>query len=514
MLVHEYLENSAKRLPNKTALVFQDQRLTYKQLDEKANQFAHALINAGLMKGDRVSIFLDNSSEAVVSIYGVLKAGGVFSTLSATLKTKKLEYILNNSDSSFLISHWQKDKVVSQSVENVDSLKAVIMCGKRKVESDNLNTHISFIPWDTFINSRLTTKPEIQCIDIDLANIIYTSGSTGNPKGVMMTHLNMSSAATSITQYLENHETDIILNVLPLSFDYGLYQVIMAFKFGGTLVLEKSFAYPYVVIDKLLKEKVTGFPIVPTILAIILQLKELGKYNFEKLRYITNTGAALPVNHITTLRRIFPHVQIYSMYGLTECKRVSYLPPDEIDSRPTSVGKGMPNEEVYIVNNKGERVGPGVIGELVVRGSNVMRAYWKSPEETDEVLKPGLFPGEKVLYTGDLFKMDEEGYLYFVARKDDLIKTRGERVSPKEVENTLHEIDGVTEAAVIGVPDEILGKAIKAFIVTNNGSKLAEKDIIKYCSYNLEYFMVPKYIDFVDSFIKTSSGKIDKKVLK
>ena len=143
-----------------------------------------------------------------------------------------------------------------------------------------------------------------------------------------------------------------------------------------------------------------------------------------------------------------------------------------------------------------------------------MRAYWKSPEETDEVLKPGLFPGEKVLYTGDLFQMDEEGYLYFVARKDDLIKTRGERVSPKEVENTLHEIDGVAEAAVIGVPDEILGKAIKAFIVINNGSKLAEKDIINYCSYNLESFMVPKYIDFVDSFKKTSSGKIDKKVLK
>jgi len=514
MLVHYFLENSAKRLPDKTALIFQNQRLTYKQIDEGANQLAHALIRAGFKRGDRVSIFLDNSSEAIIALFGTLKAGGVFSTLSATLKSKKLHYILNNSESSFLISQWQKNEIISKAVENVNSLKAVIMCGEVKNKSHSTNTHTNIIEWDTFIHSQPNSKPEIQCIDVDLANIIYTSGSTGNPKGVMMTHLNMATAATSITQYLENCETDIILNVLPLSFDYGLYQIIMAFKFGGTVVLEKSFAYPYVAIDKMIKEKVTGFPGVPTIFSILLQLKNLKKYNFKHLRYITNTGAALPVSHIKALREIFPHAKIYSMYGLTECKRVSYLPPEEIDKRPTSVGKGMPNEEVYIVNEKGERVGPGVVGELVVRGSNVMRGYWKAPEDTDEILKPGVYTGEKVLYTGDLFKMDEEGYLYFVARKDDLIKTRGERVSPKEIENLLHEIDGVAEAAVIGVPDEILGKAIKAFIVTNNGRKLTEKEVIKHCSHNLEYFMVPKYIEFVDSFKKTSSGKIDKKVLK
>jgi len=514
MLVHEFLENSAKRLPDKTALIFQDQRLTYKQIDERANQLAHALINAGWKKGDRVSILLDNSPEAVISLFGSLKAGGVFSTLSATLKSKKLEYILNNSESSFLVSQWQKDEIVSKAVENVKCLKAVILCGNTNKKTPHSSTKINFTEWNAFINPQQNSKPKIQCIDIDLANIIYTSGSTGNPKGVMMTHLSMASAATSITQYLKNIETDIILNVLPLSFDYGLYQIIMASMFGGTVVLEKSFAYPYVVIDKIIKEKVTGFPIVPTILAIILQLKDLKKYNFSHLRYISNTGAALPVNHIKILRDIFPNVKIYSMYGLTECKRVSYLSPEEIDKRPSSVGRGMPNEEVYIVNEKGERVGPGVVGELVVRGSNVMRGYWKSPEESDQVLKSGLYPGEKVLYTGDLFKMDDEGYLYFVARKDDLIKTRGERVSPKELENVLHEIDGVAEAAVIGVPDKILGKAIKIFIVTNGGKDLTEKEIIKFCQDNLESFMVPKYIEFIDSFKKTSSGKIDKKVLK
>ena len=354
MLVHEFLENSAKRLPDKTALIFQDQGLTYKQIDERSNQLAHALIIAGLKKGDRVSILLDNSPETVISLFGILKAGGVFSTLSPTLKTKKLEYILNNSESSFHVSHWQKGEIVSKAVENISSLKTVIMCGKSNKKNHSSFAKINFIEWNDFLNDQPLSKPEIQCIDIDLANIIYTSGSTGNPKGVMMTHQSMASAATSITQYLENSETDIILNVLPLSFDYGLYQIIMASKFGGTVVLEKSFAYPYVVIDKIIKGKVTGFPIVPTILAIILQLKNLNKYNFEHLRYLTNTGAALPVNHIKALRDIFPHVKIYSMYGLTECKRVSYLPPEEIDKRPTSVGKGMPNEEVYIVNEKGE----------------------------------------------------------------------------------------------------------------------------------------------------------------
>jgi acyl-CoA synthetase (AMP-forming)/AMP-acid ligase II len=330
----------------------------------------------------------------------------------------------------------------------------------------------------------------------------------------MLTHLNMISAATSITTYLENVPEDIIINVLPLSFDYGLYQVLMAFKFGGTVVLEKSFTYPYEVIKKMVKEKVTGFPGVPTIFAILLQMDDLSRFDFSSLRYITNTAAPLPVPYIKRLREIFPHARLYSMYGLTECKRVSYLPPEEIDRRPQSVGRGMPNEEVWIVDESGKRVGPGVVGELVVRGSNVMRGYWADPEATDRVLKPGILPGEKVLYTGDLFKMDEEGFLYFVGRKDDMIKTKGERVSPKEVEEAIHALEGVAEAAVIPVPDEILGQAIKAYVVPKNGYSLKEKELILHCKKMLEDFAVPKYFEIRDSLPKNASGKIDKLLLK
>jgi acyl-CoA synthetase (AMP-forming)/AMP-acid ligase II len=348
-------------------------------------------------------------------------------------------------------------------------------------------------------------------IDVDLAALVYTSGSTGHPKGVMLTHLNIVSAATSITTYLENTSDDIILNVLPLSFDYGLYQVLMAFKVGATLVLEQSFTFPADVLDIVVRERVTGFPIVPTMAALLLQMN-LSRYDFAALRYITNTGAALPTQHILELRRAFPHVALYSMYGLTECKRVSYLPPSQLEVRPDSVGKGMPNEEVYIVDEHGRRLAAGV-GELVVRGSNVMKGYWEQPDETDKVLRPGPLPGERVLYSGDLFRMDDEGYLYFVGRKDDIIKTRGEKVSPKEVENVLYTLAPIAEAAVVGVPDPILGQVVKAVVTVKAGATVTQIDVLRHCAAHLEDFMVPKLVEIRDAMPKTGTGKIDKNSL-
>jgi len=348
---------------------------------------------------------------------------------------------------------------------------------------------------------------------MDLASLIYTSGSTGSPKGVMLTHLNMVSAATSIIQYLENTPEDIILDVLPLSFDYGLYQVLMAFKFGGTVVLERSFRYPYDIVQKLIKERITGFPIVPTIAAILVQMEGLKKLDFGCLRYITNTAAHLPRKHVFKLQEIFPTARIYLMYGLTECKRVSYLPPDQLAKRPDSVGKAIPNEEVFIVDEQGRKLGAGEIGELVVRGSNVMKGYWHNPVETEKVLKPGFYPWEKVLYTGDLFRMDEEGYLYFIGRKDEMIKCRGEKVSPKEIENVIYMLEDVAEVAVVGVPDEILGQAVKAVIVPRDNTTLTERDIRRHCAKYLEDFMLPKYVEFRKTLPRTSSGKVDKKQL-
>jgi len=323
----------------------------------------------------------------------------------------------------------------------------------------------------------------------------------------------MVAAIESITQYLENVEEDIILNVLPLSFDYGLYQVLMAFSVGATIIFEKSFSYLQPIIDLLVQENITGLPIVPTIAAILLRMETLARYNFSALRYISSTGATFPVPHIKRLRELLPHVKIYSMYGLTECKRVSYVPPDQIDRKPDSVGIPMANVEALVVNEEGEELGEGQVGELVVQGSNVMKGYWNDPVETSKKFRPGRYPGETLLYTGDLFRKDRDGYLYFVARRDDLIKTRGERVSPKEIENSLQELKGIAEVVAIGIPDEILGQAIKVFIVSNGKSSLAEDTVLRHCRENLEPFMIPKYVEFKDSLPKLDNGKIDKKRL-
>jgi amino acid adenylation domain-containing protein len=526
MLLHHFLEESGQKFPEKVALIQRTERWTYRDIDQKANQVANLLRAQGIRRGDRVAIFLDNSIESVVSLFGILKADAVFLMLSPMLKPSKLTYILNDCQAKALITHTGKNNITSGTFGSVSSLEFVLFVGNKEKIPKGLPTHLSWNEMNVLApNSELRTqnltlpptsnlqRPTLN-IDLDLATIIYTSGSTGSPKGVMLTHLNMISAATSITTYLENIPDDIIIDVLPLSFDYGLYQVVMAFKFGGTVVLEKSFAYPYEVIKQMVKERVTGFPGVPTIFAILLQMEDFKRYDLSSLRYITNTAASLPVEHIQRLRTNFPQARLYSMYGLTECKRVSYLPPEELDHRPGSVGRGMPNEEIWVVDEKGNRVGPGVVGELVVRGSNVMRGYWGDPETTERVLKPGPLPGEKVLYTGDLFKMDEEGFLYFVGRKDDMIKTRGERVSPKEVENAIYGLEGVVEVAVIPVSDDILGQAIKAFVVQRNGYPMTEKDVLRQCKKELEEFAIPKYIEFRASLPKTSSGKIDKLALK
>jgi acyl-CoA synthetase (AMP-forming)/AMP-acid ligase II len=248
---------------------------------------------------------------------------------------------------------------------------------------------------------------------------------------------------------------------------------------------------------------------VPTLYALLLDMN-LDRFDLSSLRYLTNTAAALPVEHIQRLRDAFPWTRLYSMYGLTECKRTLYLPPEELDRRPGSVGIAIPGTEVWIEDEMGNRLGPGEIGELVVRGSHVMQGYWNAPEQTAQRYRPGRYPAERLLHTGDLFKTDEEGFLYFVSRKDDIIKSRGEKVAPKEIESVLYRLPDVLEAAVVGVPDPVLGEAIKAYVVRSNGTELTEKQVLRHCAQHLEDFMMPKYVEFRESLPKTSSGKIKK----
>ncbi len=506
MRVEQFLQDSSHRFPTKIAVVAGDRRLTFKEIDEASDRLAAVLRRHGVTRGDRVVIFMDNRWEAVVSIFAVLKAGAVFSPINPSTKADKLAYLLKNCRAAALITLDSLLSVARDAMAEAPSVKLAVVVGA--ADKPALAGGIRFE--DALAGPGAAPMPDAAGVDLDLAMLIYTSGSTGFPKGVMMTHRNIVAAATSITTYLENTPDDITLNVLPISFDYGLYQVLMAMQVGATLVLEKSFAFPQAILNKIAAEKVTGLPLVPTMAAILLQMKDLRPGAYPHIRYITNTAAALPPAHITRLQELFPRTRLYSMYGVTECKRCTYLPPGELANRPGSVGIAIPGTEAYVVDDAGQRVPAGTVGELVIRGPHVMQGYWEDPAATDRALRPGPCAGEKLLHTGDLFRADEEGFLYFVARKDDIIKTRGEKVSPKEIENVLYALAGVREAAVIGVPDAILGMAIKAVVVSSNAS-LQARDVIRHCAMHLEEFMIPKFVEFRDALPKTDSGKINRR---
>ncbi len=513
MRVEELLTTSARRVPDKAAVIADERQHSYAELDQASDHLAATLLRGGVKRGDRVVLFLDNCWEMVVGVYATLKAGAVFSPVNPTAKAEKLGYILRNCRAAALVTLDRLMPVAREAIGPQSSVKLAVTVGGEEGAAAEPDASYETIPFGHAMASPPERPLPHPGIEFDLAMIIYTSGSTGEPKGVMMTHSNVIAASRSVITYLENTPDDVILNVLPLSFGYGLYQALMSVMVGATLVLEKSFAFPQAILERAERYNVTGFPLVPTMAALLLQMKDLKPGRIPTLRYLTNAAAALPPAHILRLLELFPQAQLFSMYGQTECKRTTYLPPSELIRRIDSVGVTIPGTEGWIVDEDGARVGPNVVGELVIRGPHVMKGYWENPEATDKALKPGPFPWEKVLHTGDLFRMDEEGFLYFVSRKDDIIKSRGEKVSPKEVETVLYALPGVCEAAVIGVPDPILGMALHALIALEPGVELTEQEVLRHCAKNLEDFMTPKSVEFRMELPKSDNGKIDRRAI-
>ncbi len=511
-LLHDYLEESARLLSGKVALVCGGQRVTFGELDARSNAFAHALMRRGVARGERVIVFADNTVETVVAFWGTLKANAVVSVVNPLTKAEKLAYLLNDCRAAALVTDAHMAGVFVEAAARSAHLRATIVSGPMPPE--RLAALPGGVSWDQALAAEDRSTPPLRyCVDIDLASIIYTSGSTGEPKGVMLTHRNMLTAAASVSGYLGMRESDVVLAVLPLAFDYGLYQMIMSFRVGACVVLERSFAFPAAVLNTMVAEGVTGFPGLPTIFSILTEMKTLERHDFSKIRYVTSTAAALGGKHINRLRVLFPQAQIFSMYGLTECKRCTYLPPRDLERKPGSVGIAIPNTELWLVDEHDQRLPPGQVGQLVIRGATVMRGYWEKPEATARKLRPGPLPGEQVLYTGDYCRLDDEGYLYFVGRMDDIIKSRGEKVAPKEVENVIIDMAGVKEAVVIGTPDELLGEAVKALVVLDAGARLTGREIQRECQLRLESFMVPKIVEIVAELPKTASGKVTRKGL-
>jgi acyl-CoA synthetase (AMP-forming)/AMP-acid ligase II len=511
-LLGEALLISARKTPSKTAIIIKEKEFSYASLKESAEKLACHILNKGIQKGDRVAIYMNNSWECIVSIYGAMLAGTVFLVINPQTKANKLNFILHDSGAKILISENLLKNELSQALLDTKDIQEVIISGdSTKIIDQPYFASESFENILSSINAG-ANFPNI--IPNDLAALIYTSGSTGFPKGVMMTHQSMVFTSWSLIQYLRLSEEDRILLLLPLAFDYGLYQLLMAITIGGSLVVEQSFIFPASVYKQMELHKPTVFPGVPTIYAMMIATHKKTGLSFDSIKTVTNTAAALPVEFVPDLKKIFPNALIYKMYGLTECKRVCYLEPELVDLKPTSVGKAIPGTEVYLLSPDGNPVSPGEPGILHIRGPHVMVGYWNREDLTKEMLKPGKLPCEMVLCSNDWFKMDEEGFLYFQGRNDDIIKTRGEKVSPVEVENVIYKIDGIKEVAVIGVPDEVMGESIVAFVTTYDHNNLCEKDVQKECSTQLEMFMVPKKIIFLNEMPKSPNGKFDKKELK
>lgn len=509
VLIHDWLTQTASRRRGKTALISRGQRLTYREIDEKSSRLASTLVLMGLKKGDRVLICLDNSPEAVIAVYGILKAGGVFITIEPKSPWSVINSVIKDSGARFLIIYRRKLLTKEKFEKLLEDLVVIVVDGSQSPP----RTFPRAMNFSGLLEKLSTEVLLPRVLENDLACLIYTSGSTGKPKGIICTHHNMVTAARSIIQYLENTPEDIILDVLPLSFDYGLYQVLMCFMFGGTLVLEPSFAYIQDVLTVIEKEKVTGFPIIPSISAMLLRLKKFPARQLNSLRYITNTGATWPVSHIRRLRQELPRVKLYSMYGLSECKRVSYLPPELIDKYPDSVGIPMPNLEVAVVGRGGKPLPPGKAGQLVVRGPMVMQGYWRDKKLTDKIFRPGRYQEERWLQTGDLFRQDENGLLYYLGRRDRQIKSYGHRINLSEVEKAIAGLDGVIEVAAVPVPDDIGGTIIGVFLTSKKEARLNELKVRQHCQQNLEPYKIPRHIWLVDSLPKTPNGKINYKKL-
>jgi amino acid adenylation domain-containing protein len=505
-LLQDGLVASAEAHPTKVAISAEDGSATYSELLAGSLSLAAALQEEGLERGDRVVVFMENSLACATTVFGVLLAGGTFVMVNAQTKDDRLSYIVDDSGAKFLVSEGPLSRVAVKARDlAAGSPRLVFARAPEAVESTGADLR--------HMTESESEPRESVAIPSDLAALLYTSGSTGTPKGVMLTHQSLTFVTESIADYLRLSSDDRILNVLPLAFGYGLSQLFLTARLGATLVLERSFAYPAKTLQRLEANEATVFPGIPTIFATLTSLFGSSDKTYPCVRTITNAAAALPSSLHGPLRELFPNALIFRMYGQTECIRVCSLEPELLDEKPTSVGKAIPGTEAAVLDEEGRPVPPGAVGTLYVRGPHVMRGYWNAPDLTATTVSDRLYPGDSVLCTHDLFTTDADGDLYFVSRSDEIIKTRGEKVSPIQVENVLFAIEGIKEAAVVGVPDDLLGEAIRAYVVREEGSSVEESEVVRACREQLEAFAVPHEVRFIEELPKTPSGKVRRKSL-
>jgi acyl-CoA ligase (AMP-forming) (exosortase A-associated) len=503
-LVQHFLEEACRRHPDKTAIKQGSSSITFEQLYAKATAMGLGLQKAKFQRGERVGIILDKSIEQVICLLGVLYADYVFVLIAPILHQRQIHHILKDCGIRILISSKKYQSKFQNIVDKTD-VETVLL-------EDDLQ--------EAFTNNR-GGVPQNKNVGEDISNIIYTSGSTGLPKGIAISHRNLIEGAKIVSGYLEITAEEIILGLPPLNFDYGLNQLISTLYTGCTLVLFQFFM-PNSLLKILIDENITGLPSLPSIWAAVFNpamCRIDPKQRYDGLRYISNTGGKLPAAMVKNIRRLFPHTKLYLMYGLTEAFRSTYLDPAEVDKRPDSIGKAIPNVRVEVIDENGDICKPGQVGELIHSGACITKGYWNNPALTAKVFKANPFYPrsnqflDRVVYSGDLVKKDDQGFLYYVGRKDAMIKKGGYRVSPTEVEDLLTNHDDVFEAVVYGAETDSGDNEIIALV--HSKGQMPIEELIKFCRQKAPEYLVPDKIQSVDHFDRTETGKIDRqKALK
>jgi acyl-CoA ligase (AMP-forming) (exosortase A-associated) len=512
-LLHQLIRDSAQVTPDAPALLFKQETLSYRALQEAVDRVASGLRALGVHRDERVGVYLPKQFETVAAMFGSMAAGGVFVPINPILKPDQVGHILRDCATSILVTSPDRARLLRDTLAGCPDLVRVIVTGD---EGPGLSSEQS-IPisgWKQLLGRAQT--PELRRIDSDMAAILYTSGSTGRPKGVVLSHRNMLAGAESVASYLHNRAGDRLLAVLPFSFDYGLSQLTTAFLHGASVVL-MDYLLPRDVIRAVARYQVTGLAAVPPLWN---QLADLPwpEEAVACLRYITNSGGAMPVATTEQLKASLPDTDIYLMYGLTEAFRSTYLSPEQVGSRPESMGKAIPNADIMVVRPDGSECGTDQAGELVHRGALVALGYWGDKEKTDIRFRPapgqpdGLPNPEIAVWSGDQVRRDADGYLYFIGRNDEMIKTSGYRVSPGEIEEVVFGMAGVKQAVAFGAAHPQLGSGIVLVVQTLSASPDIDA-VLAHCRVHLPMFMLPGHVEIVAELPRNPNGKIDRKSL-
>lgn len=515
MNLFQILEKSAALFPTNRAVIYYDDSISYKKLYENVITLSDYLISLNLPHHSRIGLFLENSIEYVTAYFAVTKAGCTVVPLDTSLHPEKLLTILQDSDIHLLFAHFKFQRIFKKLYEMPHGLSHIISEKEFKLKSES----ITYSDLQQILNSPTQTAlPKVtnplhwdDAVNAphELAAMFYTSGSTGEAKGVMLSHKNLLSNTIGTIEYLKLTEKDSIMVILPFYYIYGNSLMLTHIATGGTLVIDNRFMYAETILDTMEKEKVTGLSGVPSNFLILLNKSTFTERTFPHLRYMTQAGGAMAPDIIKRVVDAFPEKELYIMYGQTEASpRITWLPPEKVLTKIGSIGIEVKGLEVKLLDENGSEVSENQVGEIVVGGDSVMLGYWNQPDEEKEVLKDGR------LFTGDLAKRDDDGYLYIVGRKKEIIKSGGNRISVKEVEETLLSNSKIHEVAVFGVDDAIFGEAVKAVIVLRDGEEADEKEIQKYVRALLPEFKVPRYVQFIKNLPKSQAGKVDKKALR